>query len=63
MIQLVVHDYCHVCSQFEPASVSQWDYNVEGCKRHFVSCVHHAACAYTEERVREEIRKEEKEKK
>lgn len=60
MIQLVTHEYCNGCPLFEAKSISQVDYSVEGCMRHFVSCVHHTVCANTESRIREAI-KEEKE--
>lgn len=61
MIQLVVHEYCHDCSLFEPKSISQVDYKVEGCKKHFVSCVHHTACVRMREQMMEEFKKRKKE--
>ena len=62
MIQLVTHDYCEDCPLFEARSLSSIDYEVEGCKRHFVSCIHHTVCATMESRIREKLKKEEKEK-
>ena len=58
MIKLVVHDRCHNCPSFEARSISQVDYSVEGYTRHFVSCVHHTVCANMENRIREEMKKE-----
>lgn len=62
MIQLVTHDYCHNCPLFEARSLSSVDYEVDGYKRHYVSCIHHTVCATIESHIRESIVKKEKEK-